>query len=94
LKDIGESKATTAIESDTKQMNSAIRPQLQGLRRNFIGSVDESLRAFPPSRIYGWDGRDWKRITSGIDEFVFCHNDLSPQRYVNPETFEIVGTVD
>lgn len=97
LLDVNPAARGAAVQAVEAQMEAEILPQLRGLRRGYIGSVDSTLPVFPPSRIYGLDRRVWLRITSaeGGQEFVFCHNDLAPQNiFVDPETFRIVGIID
>ncbi|KAH8878955.1 aminoglycoside phosphotransferase [Thozetella sp. PMI_491] len=95
LEDIPPESRQSAAKSVDEQIRSTVLPQLQSLRRDFIGSADPSLPVFPPQRVYYRDRRDWARIRSETDEFVFCHNDLSPQNiFIDPEAFHIVGIID
>ncbi|WEW56896.1 hypothetical protein PRK78_002353 [Emydomyces testavorans] len=96
MKDLEKDARQAAIAAVETQMQNDILPQLRSLRRRYIGSVDADLPVFPPQRVYGPDRRSWKRVTSDTDEFVLCHNDLSPQNIlVDPhDNFRIVGIID
>lgn len=95
LEDIKKESRPAAVASVHNQITNTILPQLQALRRKYIGSVDSSLPVFPPQRVYDRDRRPWKRVTSDIDCFVLCHNDLGPQNiFICPDSFQIVGIID
>jgi Phosphotransferase enzyme family len=95
LGDVDEGSRQLAREKVDEQMKSTILPQLRQLRRNFIGSVDPDIPLFPPQRIFGTDRRSWPRITSKTDDFVLCHNDLSPHKiFVDPKSFSITSIID
>ena len=53
--DVEQASRGAAIKAVDEQMNLNILPQLRSLRRNKIGSVDNSLPVFPPQRIYHLD---------------------------------------
>ena len=93
--DVEQASRGAAIKAVDEQMNLNILPQLRSLRRNKIGSVDNSLPVFSPQRIYHLDWLSWPQVSSGGDDFVLCHNDLAAQNiFVNPVTFQIVGIID
>ncbi|KAG8410351.1 hypothetical protein J3459_017161 [Metarhizium acridum] len=95
LKDIEEASRPTAIATVHDQLTHTIIPQLQALRRNYIGSVDSTLPVFPPQRVYMRDRRPWERVTSDTDCFVLCHNDPGPQNiFICPSSFQITGIID
>lgn len=86
-----------AIKVVDKQIRKEILPQLQSIRRSYIGSVDPILPVFPPLRVYGLDRRPWEQKSSatGLAEFVLCHTDLAPGNIlVNPTTYRITGILD
>lgn len=95
LEDITEAHRPSAVASVHNEMTNTILPQLQALRRDYIGSVDSTLPVFPPQRVYDRDRRQWERVRSDTDCFMLCHNDLGPQNiFICPSTFQIVGIVD
>ncbi|KID94603.1 aminoglycoside phosphotransferase, partial [Metarhizium majus ARSEF 297] len=95
LEEIDEASRPTAIAAVHDQLTRTILPQLQALRRNYIGSVDPTLPVVPPQRVYLLDRRPWERVTSDTDCFVLCHNDLGPQNIlICPSSFQIVGIID
>jgi hypothetical protein len=95
LGDVDEGSRQLVRAKVDEQMKSTILPQLRQLRRNFIGSVDPDIPLFPPQRIFGTDRRSWPRITSKTDDFVLCHNELSPHNiFVDPKSFSITSIID
>ncbi|KID84191.1 aminoglycoside phosphotransferase [Metarhizium guizhouense ARSEF 977] len=95
LDEIDEASRPTAIAAVHDQLTRTILPQLQALRRNYIGSVDPTIPVVPPQRVYLLDRRPWERVTSDTDCFVLCHNDLGPQNIlICPSSFQIVGIID
>lgn len=59
----GPSRAA-ALAAVDEELRESVLPQLRALTRDTIGSVDEELPVFPPSRIYMKDYRSWERITA------------------------------
>jgi serine/threonine protein kinase len=95
LGDVDQQSRQLAYKKVDEQMKSAIIPQLRQLRRNFVGSVDPNIPVFPPQRIFRTDRRSWPRISHETDDFVLCHNDLSPHNiFVDPNSFSIVSIID
>ncbi|KAI1925273.1 hypothetical protein LOZ12_002875 [Ophidiomyces ophidiicola] len=95
LDTITDHRQPAAIAAVDAQMQQTILPQLHAFRRNNIGSL-AGLPVFPPSRVHSMDRRSWKRITANANDFVLCHNDLSPRNIlVNPsDNYHIVGIID
>lgn len=96
LRSVDKSLLPTALERVTTQLESDIIPQLQKLRRRFIGSADSQLPVVVPHILWRWkDKRIWPQVTAETDEFVFVHTDLDRQNIlVDPETFRIVCILD
>ncbi|KIH91034.1 hypothetical protein SPBR_02053 [Sporothrix brasiliensis 5110] len=96
LQHVDEARLPTAVEKVTAQLEAEIIPQLQRLRRNFIGSANPELPVVVPHLLWKWkDKRIWPRVTSATDEFVFIHSDLDRQNIlVDPVTFRIVCILD
>lgn len=91
----GPEKRELIIKAVHEQLQQWILPELRKLKRNFIGSVDESIPTFPPFRIYQKDRRDWPRIQHPQADFVFCHNALSEDSiYLAQVSWTIVGIVE
>lgn len=90
----GRETREAAIHAVDAQLKKDTLPQLQSLRRNRIGSVDENIPVFPPYRVFAKDRREWPRVTAEQDDFVLCHTGLNEQEiFVDPETYKIVGIV-
>ncbi|CAK7229827.1 hypothetical protein SCUCBS95973_007361 [Sporothrix curviconia] len=96
LRKVDQSLLPTALEKVTAQLELEIIPQLQQLRRSFIGSADPALPVVVPHALWAWkDTRAWPQVTAETDEFVFVHTDLDRQNIlVDPRTFRIVSIVD
>ncbi|CAK7264450.1 hypothetical protein SEPCBS57363_001082 [Sporothrix epigloea] len=96
LQNVEEARLPAAIQSVTEQLETDILPQLRRLRRNFIGSADPNLPVTVPHNLWGWkDKREWPRVTTEKDDFVFVHTDLGRQNIlVDPDTFRIVSIID
>jgi len=96
LGNIKEPYKSAALKAVTEQMETEILPQLQRLRRNFIGSPDSNLPVIPPRRLWKWkDDRVWPSMKRPSDDYVFCHTDLDQQNIlINPDTFKIVSIID
>ncbi|OAA61298.1 Protein kinase-like domain protein [Niveomyces insectorum RCEF 264] len=96
LRSVSKSLLPTAIERVTAQLESDILPQLQRLRRRFIGSANPLLPVVVPHLLWEWkDTRTWPQVTAETDEFVFVHTDLDRQNIlVDPDTFHIVCILD
>lgn len=91
----GPEKRELIIKSVNEQLEWWILPEIRKFKRNFIGSVDESVPTFPPFRIYQKDRRDWPRIQHPEADFVFCHNGLSEYSiYITKDAWTIVGIDD
>jgi aminoglycoside phosphotransferase len=68
--------------------------KLKTLRSNRMGGPSGIV--IPPYRVMRQTERDeWDLQAAEVDEYVFCHNDLSQHNVVvDPETLKITGIVD
>lgn len=96
LQSIDEAALPIAVEQVTIELESTILPQLQQLRRNFMGSPNSKLQVIPPRRFWDWkEKRIWPSTVKNTAEYVFCHTDLDRQNIlVDPKAYKIVFILD
>lgn len=90
MSDLTESQKAVVREEVERQLR-----KLRNLKSNRLGGPSGIV--VPPHRVLhrAETGHQWHLEASDVDEYVFCHNDLSQQNViVDPETLTINAIID